>query len=170
MKDWSRYEEARALRDSGLSLKAVGQRLGISGSRVASMLRQLARKQAQDAREAADPSLVPWDRGLSGRARFALMRAGIESPEACAWLAADLLQVHKGAVMMPGWKEVKDDARLLDRKRLTMGVVNEVRAFLGVAPYVHVHTQESKAATDKQIQRAKLLLERNGWRVLPRDS
>jgi len=164
MRDWKRYEEAKRLRDTGLTLKATGALLGVSGNRVRDMLGTLERRDRQIAREAEDPSLVPWWRGLQLRTHYELKQRGFDSREACMALAADELTIWRGAVALPGWEEDKEAWRWKwSKRKLKLAMVNEVRAWLGVAPYV----LGQRVASAAELDRARRLLERNGWRVEP---
>lgn len=91
-----------------------------------------------------------------------LERKGFKCRDACMALAADELTIWHRNVALPGWEEDKDAWRW-SQKKLTLAVVNEVRAWLGVAPYV----PKQRAASAAELDRARRLLERNGWRVEP---
>jgi hypothetical protein len=145
MRDWKRYDEAKSLRDAGLTLKEVGAALGVSGSRAREMLETVARRERQLAEEAEDPSLVPWWRGLKNHTVGQLELRGFDSRDACMALAADDLTTY------------------LREKRLSLAIVNEVRGWLGVAPYVPI----PRVASTAELERARRLLERHGWRVEP---
>ena len=162
MRDWKRYEEAKRLRDTGLTLKATGAALGISAARVRDMLAALERRERQLAREAENPSLVPWWRGLKYGTLYELQTRGFDSRDACMALVTDKLTIWRGAVALPGWEEDKDSWRW-SKKKLTLAIVNEVRAWLGVAPYV----RGPRVASAAELGRARRLLERHGWRMEP---
>jgi hypothetical protein len=163
MPDQNRYEEARRLRNTGLTLKAVGAALGVSGERVRSMLNSLEREERRSAKEAADPSLIPWNRGLEHATYLKLYRARFESREECMALASnDLTPSWRGYVRIPGWVKHKNyctDGELV----LPLALVNEVRAWLGAVPLIPT----TRIASAKELERARRLLERHGWTVLP---
>lgn len=164
MRNWQRYEEAKRLRDTGLTLKATGALLGVSGPRVRDMLATLERRERGRAFEAENPRTPPWHEGLKHRTVYELERAGFDSRDACMTLAAKELTMWRGAVALPGWEEYKQSWRWKwCEKRLTLAMVNEVRTWLGAAPYVPV----ARVASAAELERARRLLERNGWRVEP---
>jgi hypothetical protein len=162
MRDWKRYEEAKRLRDTGLTLKETGAALGVCGDTVRNMLAKLKSREKVSVWAAENPSLVPWSWGLKDGTRWELEQRGFDSRDACMALAADELTIWRGYVALPGWEEDKVDWRRSKRK-LGLSMVNEVRARLGVAPYVPVQRVENTA----DLERARRLLERHGWRVEP---
>lgn len=161
MRDWSRYEEAKRLRDSGLSLDAIGAELGVGASRVREMLKFLARKEREEAWRAENPVSPRWHDGLKLSIRLELERKGFNSREACVVFAADELKTWHGVVVFQDC-DYEDWWRYSD-KRFPIAVVNEIRAWLGVPPYV----KPPKVTTAAEIERARKLLEENGWRVEP---
>jgi hypothetical protein len=162
MRDWKRYEEAKRLRDTGLTLKATGAAPGVCGDTVRYMLASLERREKSRVWATENPSLVPWWWGLKHGTRWELEQRGIDSRDAYMALAADELSIWRGAVALPGWEEDKDAWRRSKRK-IELSMVNEVRAWLGVAPYVPVQ----RVANTADLERARRLLERHGWRVEP---
>ena len=109
MRDWKRYEEAKRLRDTGLTLKATGAVLGVSGGRVREMLAVLERRERSRAWEADNPRPKPWWHGLAHRTKYELERAGFDSRESCAAFAAD--EAQNAAAIIDG-----KDARLIVHK------------------------------------------------------
>ena len=161
MRDWKRYEEAKRLRDTGLTFKAVGAALGVSAERAREMVALQVRRERQLAWAAENPRTPPWWEGLKHRTKYELERAGFESRESCAAFAADELTIWRGAAVFKD----NDDVNWWrwTHKRFPLAMVNEIRAWLGCAPYA----KASKAATPAELERARKLLERNGWRVEP---
>lgn len=49
MRNWKRYKEAKRLRDSGLTLKAIGEAMNVSATRVQRMLMDLERRERRNA-------------------------------------------------------------------------------------------------------------------------
>jgi transcriptional regulator with XRE-family HTH domain len=164
MRDWERYEEAKRLRDSGLTLKEVGARLGLSGSRIRQMLQTLERRERQIAREKEDPSLVPWWRGLKVDTAMILQGIGFYSRDDCMELAADELTILNGYVELLGWDQETYSLGYI-KTNITIKRLNEVRAWLGVAPYTY--TIEQCVASAASLDRARQLLERHGYHVDP---
>jgi hypothetical protein len=161
MRDWKRYEEAKRLRDTGLTLKATGAALGVSGARVRDMLATLERRERRRAWEAENPRPKPWWQGLAHRTKYELERAGFDSRESCSEFAADELTIWRGAAV---FKDSDDaDWWRWTQKRFPLSMVNEIRAWLGCQPYA----KAPKATTAAELERARKLLERNGWRVEP---
>ena len=158
MRDWKRYEEAKRLRDTGLTFKAVGAALGVGVERARQMVASYARREEQLARWKENP---PWWEGLTGQTGRKLEWAGFDSRESCAAFAADELQMWRGAVVFKD----RDEANWWrwTRKRFTLAMTNEIRAWLGVKPYA----KPQKATSAQELERARKLLERNGWRVEP---
>lgn len=78
MRDWTRYEEAKSLRESGLTLKQVGEALGVSAGRAKQMLEDLRRHAGQVAREKEDTRLVKWGQNLNPSTRARLESAARE--------------------------------------------------------------------------------------------
>jgi hypothetical protein len=148
-KDWKRHEEAKRLRDSGMTLKAVGAVLGVGAERVRNMLGDIERRDRVLATN-------PWWAGLEPRTVNALLSRGIDSCEACAPLAANDLKFDLGSV----WFKLPDGRR----EYLSLLQINAVRAWLGVAPYV---PPDRSIGLKERMERARRLLERNGYRVAP---
>lgn len=69
MRNWERHEEAKRLRDSGLTYKEIGAALGVSTVRAKQMLDELLRHHAQLAREAENPGLKKWGSHLNPSTR-----------------------------------------------------------------------------------------------------
>lgn len=154
-----RYEKAKRLRDTGLTLKAIGAELGVSSTRVRQMLEELERRawRAEHPQPEPDPPLPdPWWHGLSARTLNELQCASFDSRESCAVFASDNLTVSHGVVVFR-------DTLSGDLWRVPLSVVNEVRAWLGCQPLTKTRKVTSAAALD----RARKLLERNGWKVEP---
>ncbi|CAB4159773.1 hypothetical protein UFOVP726_9 [uncultured Caudovirales phage] len=148
-RDWSRYEEAKRLRDSGLTLKQTGEAIGVSGNRVRQMLKALERREEYDAHRAAE-----WWLGMDrNRVAWPLEQAGFASRDDCLTLAANDLELRGGYVYLPGWE--KNQARVI-----SLAVVNHARAWLGAPPF-------SKPAAPRNIKAAISLLERHGYKVTP---
>ena len=162
MRNWKKYEEAKNLRDTGLTLKAIGAVLGVSGARVGEMLSTLKRREDHASWEAEDKSRIPWHRGLKINTYWILNSRGFDSRESCVALAADDLTMWRGSVALPGW-EADKDSWAYSKRKLKLKIVNEVRAWLGVKPYV----PGRRVASDKELERARMLLERHGWSVYP---
>jgi hypothetical protein len=167
-KDWKRHEEAKRLRSNGMTLKAVGETLGVSVGRVRHMLSELDRKNKMDAyaieKAKSDAELASrsWWGGLSSRTSWYLERVGIKSRDDCIAFAGDDLILYRGTVVLPALKEDRRDWSMRD-SRLSLEMVNEIRAWLGVHPYV----PPDRVASAAEINRAKRLLEQHGWRVDP---
>ena len=138
MRDWTRYEEAKRLRDSGLTLNEAGEALGVSRSRVYEMLGMLKRRDIHRAWALDNKIAPPWWEGLGNKTRFALERAGFESREACVAFCADELTIWNRAVVFRD----SDHAEWWrwTNRRLPLGAVNEVRAWLGCQPYAEATT------------------------------
>lgn len=162
MRDWGRHEEAKRLKKTGLTLKEVGEALCVSRGRVHAMLKELENRDRRIAREAEYPSLAPWHRGLKYSTWSELESKGFKSREECMLLAGDLMMVRRKTVALPGWKEEMEE-RKWSGKTLKLSMVNEVRAWLGLEPYV----PSPRIASDAELKRAQRLLEQNGWRVEP---
>ena len=154
MKNWKRHEEARRLRDSGMTLKAVGEEIGLSDSRVWTMLVQL------EIRDRLGEPPPKWHEGLKQRTINHLERAGINSREDCLPLTSENLTVWRKSIALHGWEEDRLDWRW-SRKKLPLDVVNDVRAWLGFPPYI----PKPRIASQIEINHARRLLERHGWRV-----
>lgn len=162
MRNWGKYEEAKRLRDTGLTIKAIGAVLGVSGGRVGEMLSTLKRREDRALWEEEDKSRIPWHRGLKINTYWTLKSRGIDSRESCAALAADYLTMWRGSVALPGWENDKD-SWAYSKHKLKLKIVNEVRAWLGVKPYI----PGQRTASAKELERARMLLERNGWSIYP---
>ena len=78
MRDWKRYEEAKRLRDTGLTLKATGAAPGVCGDTVRYMLASLERREKSRVWATENPSLVPWWWGLKHGTRWELEQRGID--------------------------------------------------------------------------------------------
>lgn len=167
-KHWERHEDAKRLRSNGMTLKAVGETLGVSVERIRQMLSELDRKNKKDAyaikKAKSDAELASrnWWGGLSSRTSWHLERVGIKSRDDCIAFAGDDLILYRGTVVLPALKEDKKEWPMRD-SRLSLEMVNEIRAWLGVQPYV----PPDRVAGAAEINRAKSLLERHGWRVEP---
>lgn len=161
MRDWKRYEEAKRLRDTGLTLKATGAALGVSVTRVSTMLAQLELRERHRAWKAENPRPPDWWEGLKSGTQCTLEFYGFDSRESCEAFAANDLTVWRGAIV---FKDSDDaDWWRWTNKRFPLSMVNEIRAWLGHPPYA----KTLKATTAAELERARKLLERNGWRVEP---
>lgn len=161
MRDWTRYEKAKQLRDAGMTFKAVGAELGVGAQRAREMVFAQERRARRLEAEKENPSIIPWHRGLKYGTRYELERRGFTSKEDCKSLCGDDLEVYRRAVALPGWQPCEKWQWENSDKRLSFALVNEVRAWLGVEPFVPPQ-RESTAA---EIERARRLLERNGYKV-----
>lgn len=158
MRNWARYEEAKRLRDTGMTLMEVGASMGISATRVRDMLASLQRKKESDA-AMADKSPKWWD-GLDYQTTRRLNESGMHCRDDCKVLLSDDLKMWRGMVLVPGLEE--DEIRKwAGTNRLSLKVVNKVRLWLGGVEF----TPSPRVATDAEISAAKRLLERNGWTV-----
>ena len=166
--DWERHEDAKRLRSNGMTLKAVGETLGVSVGRVRQMLFDLDRKNQKDAyaieQAKIDAELASrsWWCGLSSKTTWYLERVGIKSRDDCIAFAGNDLILYRGTVVLPALKEYKEYWSMRE-SRLSLEMVNEIRAWLGVHPYV----PPDRVASAAEINRAKRLLEQHGWRVEP---
>jgi len=163
MRNLERYREAKRLRDSGMTLRQAGATMGVSAQSIRDMVTWIERWDAQCAREAANPSLIEWSRGLDNDTIWALRRLGIESRDGCQIFAGELV-FHRRDVCLPGWEEYKDkEPREWDRcpNKIRLFHVNKIRVWLGVEPFIYVKPAPSAA----YLERAKVMLERNGYRV-----
>ena len=163
MKDWTKHEEAKRLRDSGMTFKAIGAEIGVNYRHVGSMLKRLAIRNEYIAEGLEYPESKPtwWD-GLDSRIAYELQDRGFYSREACMFFAGDEFTLYRGSVVLPGWDQEKNSFGYSDKK-ITLSKVNKVRAWLGVNPYV----PGPRLASDAELDRARRLLERHGWRVEP---
>lgn len=161
MRDWTRYENAKKLRDAGMTFKAVGVELCVSVERARQMVAAQERRERRIAVEAENPSLVPWHRGLKYGTRYELERRGFTSKEDCGILCGDDLEVYRRSVALPGWQPCEKWEWERNDKRLSFALVNEVRAWLGAELFV----PPQRKATDAELERAKRLLERHGYKV-----
>ena len=167
MKDWTKHEEAKRLRDSGMKLSDIGAKLGVCKTTVSCLLKNLERKNLErrnlylSIRVTEYNELHWWD-GLEYSTRDVLIKTGFNSREDCMFFASDKLTMWRGSIVLPGWEEDKSDWRW-SKKKLPLAIVNEVRAWLGVDPYVPV----PRVASNAELDRARRLLERHGWRVEP---
>lgn len=158
MRDWTKAEEAKRLRERGLTFRAVGEVLGCSANHA----RQLVLKIERRDRELAigRPNYLarpPWWSGLSTRTVWELENAGFFSREDCMILAEDEMTSYSGWMNPPGWKNSPWQRRMLSLK-----CVIEVRKWLGVSP----HPLE-EIILRRQLKAARKLLEKHGWRVEP---
>lgn len=64
MRDWTRYEKAKQLRDAGMTFKAVGAELGVGAQRAREMVFAQERRARRLEAEKENPSIIPWHRGL----------------------------------------------------------------------------------------------------------
>lgn len=161
MRDWTRYEKAKQLRDAGMTLKSVGAELGVSAGRAGQMVAEQEHRERMIAVEAENPSLVPWHRGLKDRTRYELERRGFTSKEDCRLLCGDEIEAYRRTVALPGWPPCEKWELGHSDKLLSLAMVNEVRAWLGAEPYV----PPQRKATAAGLDRAKRLLERHGYKV-----
>ena len=162
MRDWERYERARELRKQGNTLKQIGDLLEVSPQRVRQMIAQV------DVRDKW-ASMGDWHAHLSNSARISLLSAGFDSRESCMEIAADDLRIYKGYARFKDdfSKGHKDWHRVTGRK-LNLSTVNEVREWLGAAPY-RATKQEMKEPSPEAIKRAMRVLERAGYSVVGPD-
>lgn len=130
MRTWERREEARRLRSEGKTWKAVGAAIGVTDSRAAAMVGELERRE-----KLYGPPEAPWWIGLRPRTANALMACGIYSRDDCMCLAGDLI-MYWGSVVLPGWEKDRGRDWRHSTKKIKLAVVNDVRAWLGVAPFV----------------------------------
>jgi len=164
-RDWVRYERAKQLRDTGMTFKAVGSELGVCAARAREMVKTLEWHKQREEYEKANPSSVPWHRGLKWGTRRELERRGFGSKEDCQRLCRDDLEWYRRAVALPGWQPCDSLWRWKRSDyRLDLSLVNEVRAWLGVEPFVPPKPPQ-RVATASELNRAKPLLERHGYRV-----
>lgn len=163
MRDWTRYEEAKRLRDSGMTFKAVGEALGVSAARARDLVRGQENRAAYLAYREANPKAPDWFAGLSANTARRLKECGFNSREDCHFLAADDLQMWRGSVVLPGWEEDRSVLWKWSDRKLSIAVVNEVRAWLGAEPFV----PQQRKVTEAELQRAKRMLERHGYKVEP---
>ena len=162
MRDLKRYEEAKRLRDTGLTLKATGVAMGVSAARVGDMLSFLRRIERRAAQLAENPIAPPWWEGLKPRTKYELERYGFNSRDACLAFASDDLTIWRGAVVFPDCDE--HDWWRWSCKRFPLSTANEIRAWLGVKP---IAKPAAKPATAAEIERARRLLALHGWRLEP---
>jgi hypothetical protein len=160
-KDWTRYEEAKRLRDSGMTFKAIGISLGVGMQRAREIVEKQERRERALAAERDNPSPIPWHRGLAYGMKYKLEIRGFRSKEDCEILCSDDLVVYRRSVALPGWEPCEGWEWKCSEKRLSFAEVNEVRAWLGASPFVPPQRIVSEAA----IERAKKLLERNGYKI-----
>ena len=144
-----------------MTLKAVGMKMGISRTRVAYMVGQVLRRDRRLAEEEANPTPPHWAIELKFKTRCKLERAGFSSKESCYVFAADSFDVWSGAIVFKD--SDYEDWQRWSLKRFTPTEVNEIRAWIGCAPY----EIPAKPATAKRLESAKRLLEKNGWHVSP---
>ena len=78
MRDWTRYEEAKRLRDSGRTMREIGQALGVSPGRASQMLEDLRRHQEQLALEVKNQATPAWGEDLNPSTRSRLEAAALE--------------------------------------------------------------------------------------------
>lgn len=160
MKNWSRREEAKRLRDTGMTYKEVGAAMGVSASYARVLVEQKRRREVVDQiRKRNGP---PWYEGLDSKTVWELKRRGFESKQDCMIFLADDLPMHRGSVALPGWEEDRSNWRFSEKK-LPLGIVNEIRVWLGGSPFV----PKPRIATRSELDRARRLLERHGWAVTP---
>lgn len=151
-----RYEEAKRLRDSGMTYKAVGLSLGVCATRAYRIIKDGDLRIETEKRRQA---YRPWHDGLRGYVAMELDRVGIKSREDCMRLASNDLPVRGGSVTMPGWK-LRGWPE--DTLKLKIAVLNEVRSWLGVPAFV----PKPRTASAKELERAIRLLERHGFSVI----
>ena len=161
MKDWSRYEEAKRLRDSGMTYKDVGERMGVSSTRAREMVISMERKLRWIRFRAENPKPKKWYEGLSFATSNRLHECGFSSREDCLILAKDDLQMFNRCVVLPWWETDRGMWRF-SNKKLSLKVVNEVRLWLGVKEFV----PKARVASHSEIERARRLLESHGYKVL----
>lgn len=159
-RDWKLHEEARRLRASGMTLKSAGAAIGVSGTRVSTMLREIEHRDWRLSHPDMYPA--PWYEGLgaNGAELFELREAGIDSREACMQLVGNDLKISRRRVVLQGYEQ---DMKLIgwSGKSLRLSLVNKVRAWINAPPIVPA----PRSASAVEIERAKRLLERHGWRV-----
>jgi hypothetical protein len=158
-----RLEEALILRNSGLTFKAIGEKFGVSKSRVAQMLWQLdniKRREKIDAEIKADPNSGPWWYGLDRSTIHELIRSGKNSREDCIQFTSDNLVMWRGSVALPGWEEDRD-VWSTSNKKFKLKTVNKIRQWLGYDDFYPVKRITSEA----ELNRARRLLETHGYKI-----
>lgn len=161
MRDWTRHEKAKKLRDSGMTFKAVGEALGVGAARASDMVRMQERREAYQAYRAEHPEPTKWFDGLTTGTAYRLEQCGFHSRDDCLSLARGNLEMWRGSVVLDGWKEDRGVLWKWSKKKLSLAIVNEVRAWLGVKPFAPPQPE----ATAAELERAKRLLERHGYKV-----
>jgi len=156
--DWDRYYEAKKLRDSGLTYKLIGDKLGVCGNRARQMVIRAERREEKIQYLREHPEETPWYHSLSEGAMMEANRLGIygSSPEEFNEWCSDLLKIKRGRVVPP-----KGLARRIYVKTVSINTVNEIRKALGAQPLI-VH---DRTPTKNEITRAINLLKKAGYKV-----
>lgn len=159
MKDWKRYEEAQRLRDSGLTIKAVGEALGVGPTATRRMLVAIHRREITREVYGIDEHPkppVPWTDGLDSGVAWTIRNLGFKSREDCKVFAVEQFDIPWSGDLTIPW--ALDPSGEIHMSR---GEVNKIRAWLGVDRYSTVTPTQFEA----RLQTAKRLLERNGYVV-----
>lgn len=160
MRDIERYQQAKALRQQGLTYAEVGKALGVSATRAMYMVQWLDRQAQAKAQGANTPSRDPtwWD-GLRVSTAHALHKAGIQSKGDCGQLLDDL--------QVAAWRSAAAGLHLngpaLFVRSSSRQELNEVRLWLGGVAYV----EPQKPVSPERLRAAMRLLEKHGYTVTP---
>lgn len=155
-----RNNEIKRLRDSGMTLKAIGDTVGLTRETIRGICNKLKRledrSQMSHGEDVIDPlfHIHGWE-GLYARLVRELSRAGIETKDDCVPLLADELPILGGKFV------------IVNGIRITLNDINKIRAWLGakpIAPFNDIRPAEIRPA---EIKRAKHLLEKCGYTVIP---
>jgi len=165
MKNIERYYEARRLRDSGLTLKATGQKMGLSGARIREMVWKLNKMEEREAYEKEHPESIPWYEPLNGKAKTELNRHGLYNKNKEDFLiwGADKFEMYHGQVILPGVVKNKNGwPPYRTGEKLSLSTLNQLRVVLGFCQYIPPIHKPSQ----KEIARAMRILEAAGYAAI----
>ncbi len=168
MKNIERYYEARRLKNSGLTLRAVGLKMGLSGTRIREMIIRVNKMEAREEREKKNPGLIPWYRPLSEKTKRELNRVGLYSSKRedfKIWGSSEFRMYHGKALHPEEVIQDEDNRWVHNKRRLSLDALNELRLLLGFPPYVPpIHNP-----SPKEIIRAIRILDKAGYGAVKRE-
>lgn len=160
---WVLHYEAKRLFDSEMCHLSIGQQLGVSVTTVREWVKAANLRDQILAQDAAFPDDIDLIRVVESKMFWELEKIGMHYRRDVKILCVDNLIMHKRMVIVPG-HEVENPK--ITKFKLPLSTVNVLRAWLGVSPLVPT-PRLSKVVSERQINRAKQLLEAVGYQVVP---